>query len=312
MQHTRPPRRKGFTLIDLLAVGGCAAVLFALAAPAVMKARADARSRQCTNNLHQIAIALHDYHETYRALPAGWYAHHRLPGRSYGRGWMGSILPYVEQGALYGRINFNGPLPDANKLLQTRIALYRCPADPTPDVNFLRSNYGTSNYSGNYGFAVPAADAAGKQPAPLTQWLSPRQRANWPGRLPLPKSTNGMFYVNSAVGIADITDGTSHTLFVGERSLKSGAGIWPGVRRNEFVNDQLTDCSAGNEINSGFTAFSSYHPGGAHFVFVDGKVRFLSERIDSRAGTPGKRGFTGVGTFQALSSRNGGEPVKLR
>ena len=128
--------------------------------------------------------------------------------------------------------------------------------------------------------------------------------------MPAPKSTNGMFHINSVVRFRDVTDGTSNTLLVGERSAKSGAGIWPGVRRNEFASDQVTDCSSGNEINSGYSSFSSYHGGGAHFVIADGSVRFLSENIDSKAGTVMKGKFKGVGVFQALSSRNGGEIVR--
>ncbi|MFQ5734749.1 MAG: DUF1559 domain-containing protein, partial [Planctomycetaceae bacterium] len=218
MQRSRKSARRGFTLIDLACVGGCLTVMFALTAPAVVKARTDARSRQCINNLKQLGLALHNYHDVYNSFPPGWMSHHRLPGTSYGYGWMRGLLPFVEQGPLYNRLNFVKPLPKANKLLQTPIQVFRCPADPTPDKNPLRSNYGTSNYSGNYGFAIPAKHAGGEKAILLTHWMAPSRAQNWPGQTALPRSTNGMFYINSMVRFRDVTDGTSNTLLVGERS----------------------------------------------------------------------------------------------
>jgi type II secretory pathway pseudopilin PulG len=309
MRRIHSDRRRGFALVDLVFIGGCIAVLFALAAPAVVKSRSDARSQQCRNNLKLIGVALHNYHDIYRTFPPGWMAHHRLPGKSYGRGWMGGLLPFVEQKDLFDKMGFTKPLPEANKLLQTKVPTFRCPVDPTPDVNPLRGDYGTSNYSGNYGFAIPARDAGGTTAVLLKHWLPSDRTLNWPGTMAAPKSTNGIFYINSKVGIRDIVDGTSNTLLVSERSAKGGAGIWAGVRRNEFANDQLTDCSPGNEINSGAASFSSYHGGGAFILLCDGSTRFLSEKIESKAGTATKDGFTGIGVFQKLSARNDGQPI---
>lgn len=106
--------------------------------------------------------------------------------------------------------------------------------------------------------------------------------------------TNGMFWRNSSVRIASVTDGTSNTFIVGERSAKSGAGIWPGVQSNQFTSDVVTSCGPGNELNAGFDSFSSFHDGGANFSFCDGAVRFLSDKIDGKV-------------YRALSTRAGGE-----
>jgi len=310
MRRIRNAGRRGFTLVEFVCIGGCIAMLFALAAPAVVKSRSDARSQQCRNNLKQIGLALHNYHDVYKTFPPGWMAHHRLPGQSYGRGWMGGLLPFVEQVKLYERLDFRTQLlPDANELLQTKVPTFRCPVDPTPDVNPLRGDYGTSNYSGNYGFAVPARDAGGTEAVLLKHWLPSERTLNWPGTMAAPKSTNGIFHMNSRVGFRDILDGTSNTLAVSERSAKGGAGIWAGVRRNEFANDQVTDCSPGNEINSGATSFSSYHGGGAFILLCDGSTRFLSEKIESKVGTATPDGFGALGVFQRISARNDGQPI---
>jgi prepilin-type processing-associated H-X9-DG protein len=147
-------------------------------------------------------------------------------------------------------------------------------------VNDIRGGYGVSFYSGNHG------------------------NERLPGSADTPQQANGVFYWNSSIHLAEIVDGSSNTLMVGERGLDSALGIWPGVRANQHENDAVTDCSDHARINSDITSFSSLHGEGANFLFCDGAVRFISQTIDSQpAGTPG------LGTYQRLAQRDDGNPV---
>ena len=279
--------RRGFTLIELFVVIAVIAVLLTLCLPAVQHARDDARLAQCKNNLKQFALALHNYHDTTRSFPPGWTQHHPHPGPQTRFGWMVFILPYMDQVPLYKRLDFQSQRTEPLATFQMRLAAFRCPADSTPDTNALRDEFGTSNYSGNFG------------PVAAPRWTDGMDEF-WLGQLPTPLQTDGLAWLNSNVELRHIRDGTANTLLVGERSAASGAAIWMGVRGNEFESDQVTDCSPGHEINSGYGAFSSQHGGGANFAFCDGTVRFLSERIESGPAVPQMK------TYQNLSHRSDG------
>jgi prepilin-type N-terminal cleavage/methylation domain-containing protein/prepilin-type processing-associated H-X9-DG protein len=285
--------KRGFTWLEVLVVLALVAVMTSVALPALQQARQDARSNYCTNNLKQLGLAMHNYHDAHRVFPPAWTNYHPKAGPEVRFGWLAFVLPYMDQAPLYNQLDFRAQNPPTNELFQTKIPHYRCPSDTTPDVNPLRGNFGTANYSANYGPVSPP------------RWLPGRLSAGWPGQADTLLKTDGLMCLNSRTGIRDIVDGTSNTLMAGERSFTSGAGIWPGVGGNEFENDQVTDCSPGNEINSGFAAFSSRHGGGANFALVDGSVRFISETIESRAGTGAE-----MGTYQKLSQRNDGQTVE--
>jgi prepilin-type N-terminal cleavage/methylation domain-containing protein/prepilin-type processing-associated H-X9-DG protein len=284
--------KRGFTLIELLVVISMTTIVVSMALPSVQQARQDARAATCRNNLKQFALAMHNYHDIFRVFPPAWTNHHPKAGAEVRFGWTVYVLPQMDHAPLYNKLDFNAQNPPANELFQTKIATYRCPADTTPHVNSLRGNYGTSNYSGNFGPVAPP------------RWLPGRMSAGWSGQADTPLKTDGIMCLNSKVRLRDVTDGVSNTLMAGERSVTSGAGIWVGVGGNEFENDQVTDCSAGNEINTGFASFSSRHVGGANFVLADGSVRFLSEKIDSRAGSG-----AAMGTYQKLSNRRDNQVV---
>jgi len=290
MRSRRNLKRRGWSLVDVVTVAACVMFLLAVATPALTQIRSAARRENCKNNLRQIGLALHNYHDIFRSFPPGWISLSEQPDAGPRYGWQTFILIVVEQKPLYDLVDFNTPLPAATGIFQREIAVYRCPADATPGTNPLRGNYGTSNYSANYG----TAEGFRPEGANLTQWLAPRRTQFWPGQLPAVQRTNGIFWRNSSVRIAFITDGTSNTFAAGERSAKSGAGIWPGVQSNQFTTDAVTSCGPGNELNSGFQAFSSYHNGGANFVICDGRVRFLSDKIDAKV-------------YRALSTRSGNE-----
>jgi prepilin-type processing-associated H-X9-DG protein len=301
MSRKPQQKRRGFTLVEFLVVAGCSLVLVGLLTPSLESARSAARKAQCKNNMKQLGIAMHNYHETFGVFPPGWVANHRQPNSGFKFGWQTFILPFLEEGPLYRQINFSVPTKTPMKLLQKRIAVYRCPVDVTPDINPIRSKYGTSNYSGNYGvntFRTPKLEL-------LTNWMATRRTKNWPGQRAVPKSTNGIFHWSSSVRFRDITDGTSNTFMLGERSAYSGSGIWPGVASNEYVNDALTNCAPGNEINGSTRAFSSFHGKGAHFLLCDGSARFISQNISSVFDVENRE----LGLYQKLSIRNDGQVV---
>ena len=152
-------QKRGFTFVEMLVVLGVIAIAVAVLMPAIQQARQDVRRVQCKNNLKQLGLALHNYHDTYNLFPPGWVSKGGEPGLGARTGWQTAILPYIDQAPLYNQINFNEPPHEADgtpkKLFQTVIRAYRCPIDPTPDLNPLRGQYATSNYSGNYGNSAP-------------------------------------------------------------------------------------------------------------------------------------------------------------
>lgn len=285
--------RKGFTQVELVTVSVVLAVVVSVLAPAVYATRAASRQDMCRFNLKHIGLALHNYHEVHQTMPPAWTNHTTDPGLRIRLGWMASLLPYVDQAPLFDSLDWNSQRVDTPEFVdavQTPLSTFRCPSDSTPPTNPLRGGFGTSNYSGNFGSK------------PFPRWLEGGASFSWPGEPPTPVSSDGIFWWNSRVRIRDMRDGTANVLWVGETSVSSGASIWLGVRGNQFENDTLSDCSIGNEMNSGLGAFSSRHAGGAHFLMGDGTVRFISEKIESGAdGQPG--------LYQNLSSRADGRIV---
>ncbi|HBN75792.1 MAG TPA: hypothetical protein DD473_08240 [Planctomycetaceae bacterium] len=299
--QSQKPHSNGFTVIELAITLVIIIVTTSLLLPAIQESRNEARNRDCINNLKQLGLALHNYHDVFNTFPPGWIRNTPYAQSPSAFGWQAMILPFIEQAALYDRLEFRVPYSsgafeqDNNAILQTVISTYRCPGDSTPATNPMRGEWGTSNYSMNYGSE------------PVPRMLPLDGSMNWPGALPTRLHTNGIGWWNSRVGIRDTTDGTSNTLMVGERSVKSAAGIWPGVRSNSSETDQVTDTSYGNEINSGLNSFSSPHRGGANILLCDGSVRFLSDQVDSQPRGPGKDDVGGL--FQKLGCRNDGQVV---
>jgi prepilin-type N-terminal cleavage/methylation domain-containing protein len=278
-------KRSGFTLIELLVVIAIIAILIALLLPAVQQAREAARRTQCKNNLKQLGLALHNYHDTHRAMPAAYYWDPNNFNRGWGWGTM--ILPMIEQGTLYNAMNVSSErIPrDPDQFTQTPISAYRCPSDTGPQINPERNDQGTSNY-----IAVQGADFQGG-------YRSTSARIGDYGGL-MGKATKLRF--------RDATDGLSNTLLVGERAFVNKppempwrAGQWVGVTYQAgyagvmrcLWNDPDYDLNG----ESSWT-FSSRHVGGVQFVLGDGSVRFLSENLD---GT----------TLVRLAQRNDGEVI---
>jgi prepilin-type processing-associated H-X9-DG protein len=258
------------------------AILVALLLPAVQQAREAARRSSCKNNLKQIGLAMHNYHETHGAFPPGivdrlgnWSDRcsfmsngDPLPNNDFRAwGWGTFLLPFLEQPALYEQLNPNGcRMPNAEAiypglgaLLQTPLSIYRCPSDGGDDIINYHQNYTTSNYPISFQIGFP----------------------------------------NSRVRFRDIEDGTSNTFMHAERRFKrdpdgdryTGAMAWGRSNNTDaayhFRSGPQINYRPTPHTNGGFGTdpgcvrhvVSSPHTGGSHFLMCDGAVRFVSENI---------------------------------
>lgn len=279
--------RRAFTLIELLVVIAIIAILIALLLPAVQQAREAARRTQCKNNLKQAGLALHIYHDAFNTFPSGWIGvENGLPsahGGINGAGWGTMILPYLDQRNLYQlfnpRIAIEDPLNDQFRL--TRLPTFSCPSDPQPP----RFEIEDEGSPGTVICELPVANYVG---AFGTDELDGCQ--NPPGTAPVRVDgqcrSNGILYHNSDVKIRDIVDGTSNTLLVGERKTNESFGwysTWVGrVADGEEAFQRILGSfdHTPNHPDAHFDDFSSWHVGGAQFLFADGHVRFIPESID--------------------------------
>jgi len=280
---TKPMRKRGFTLIELLVVIAIIAILIALLLPAVQQAREAARRSQCKNNLKQIALALHTYHDVHRAFPPG-YLFHPANGSNCAT-WSIFILPYLEEGNLYNSFNFAsacvasastqvGSLTQA-QAAATIVNTFRCPSDPGADAI---DSVALSNYPGNAGPEAPSGGIA-------------------PGNADITVSgpNGGVFTLQISRRERDLKDGTSNTLMVGERRTEgddieqsqNNFAIWSSpnfLAANPAKRAALIYGWGTSPINDQTATkqgcFSSPHEGGATFALGDGSVRFLSESID--------------------------------
>jgi prepilin-type N-terminal cleavage/methylation domain-containing protein/prepilin-type processing-associated H-X9-DG protein len=319
----RRTRTRGFTLIELLVVIAIIAVLIALLLPAVQAAREAARRMQCTNNLKQIGLALHNYESANSCFPPGYLA--RMDPVTFdndgpGWGWAARALGQMEQPALYNGVNFAlGIEQPANQTARvTTIATFLCPSDATRQDVFTVVDSTTSNTapgapicdvaSSNYVGSVGSGDPSSLYPYLIDDDDGP------PGR----DNGNGIFFRNRCVTIAGILDGTSQTFLAGERSQNLSRATWTGAVTRAAVPLVLLQGGAGYDPEGGGALVLSHtgeghgpnspsgqahgdqywsrHPGGADFLFGDGSVRFIKEQV-------------GFAIFQALATRAGGEVV---
>ncbi len=306
-------QRSSFTLIELLVVIAIIAVLIGLLLPAVQKVREAANRTKCRNNLKQLALGLHMYHDTNNFFPQN---SDRFVG------WAVFLLPYVEQTALHNQIN---PAQQSMQrgvtnaallpLFQTPLSVFMCPSDvggnlnnnrlfpppPSGTLQLARSNYPASGGNHNVLAGEPA---------------------------------NGVISNTTRLNIRTITDGTSTTFLVGERSTISHGGspadcptkvtphnnnfasVWAGWTQFGGVNTSM-DIAFGltlARMMDGYTAgtsacvplyaFSSLHPGGAHFAMCDGSVQFINANIEWTP--PGRQP---LGAYNRLGNRQDGLPV---
>lgn len=289
--------RSGFTLVELLVVIAIIGVLVALLLPAVQSAREAARRMKCQNNLKQFGLALHNYHDTFNRMPAAYYrAWPTSNGSTFGTpgwGWGAMILPRIEQQALYEVMNPGTLRLDGNAVTktpaQTPLPMFRCPSDTGPKTNANRGNYGTSNYVAVFGALY---DQASVGQAVVAGSVS--------------NANTGIFGPNSGVRLAEIQDGTSNTIMIGEmcygpNGVKDSTGgkrnyngaIWVGVPLDAPSNvaNMLSLCgyAAGADVKfrkintpDSSNAISSAHANGVQFAVGDGSVRSISNNADGK------------------------------
>ncbi|MER3414703.1 MAG: prepilin-type cleavage/methylation domain-containing protein [Gemmataceae bacterium] len=333
---------KGFTLIELLVVIAIIAVLIGLLLPAIQKVREAANRMSCGNNLSQIGKALHMYHDQLGRFPAakihsgsaGRFAgeggsqekyvgpegdfRRQSPGRIYNHtGWV-ALLPFIEQKGLFDRYRYDQPSANSSwygglgagdlagdasvnnaAVVGEYIKVYTCPSDQNPPP--VMNESGTGPYSrqnarrSNYLFATYRS----------TDYTGYYRPGEW---------WAGMFGTNGGCRIADVKDGTSNTIMVGESKqihTYSGYGPYWGSGTHTCCHGYVPDYRfhinfawgyyiygwTDNRRNLQYAwGFGSWHSGGANFLFGDGSVRFLPDTMD-------------FALFQALNSINGQEPI---
>ncbi len=292
---------RGFTLIELLVVIAIIAVLIALLLPAVQAAREAARRAGCINNLKQIGLGLHNYHQALDSFSIGYVAAPNADTNvtTPGWGWAAAILPFLEQPALYNGANVALPIEDpTNSTVRlTPLAIYTCPTDRFTG-RFTLADAGnnpiadaqTTSYVGSFGRDVNISKT--------------------------PDLGNGMFIRNRSFGLRDITDGSSQTILVGERGAVLTRVPWAGAinggicvvtpgspsqstRTKTAPVEPLARADTGGAPGNLFfdpDDFFSPHPSGIHFLMADGSVKFIKASISSAV-------------YGGLCSRNLGEIV---
>ncbi len=297
-------RRSGFTLIELLVVIAIIAALLGLLLPAVQKVRETANRLKCANNLHQIGLALQNYHDRNNGFPPGYQTAVASDNSDLGPGWgWGSfLLDDIEQDNVQKQIRFDlqiyDPLNAASRV--TQVAIYRCP-----------SEIGTTTFTVVDASGNAICDVARGNYVAMNGVLGVSTDA-W--------DNNGAFIRNKMMrAAADIKDGLSNTLFVGERAGNMSDSTWTGAVTNGVVPAQRYPTWAQQLANAELApalvlshgsqshlpnnplvfdadATSSYHVNGVNFLFGDGHVRPITNTIDGL-------------TYEALLTRASGEVI---
>jgi prepilin-type N-terminal cleavage/methylation domain-containing protein len=287
--------RRGFTLIELLVVIAIIAVLIALLLPAVQQAREAARRTQCKNNLKQLGLALHNYHDTHNVFP---YA--QTPCCAGGHTWVEMILPYIDNSPMYNQINFNVDITNGTSTTGNRglidskpFGFLACPSSPYAGKlqTKLAENFWLVDFPTQGLGYVPCAGSILPDsrtpdcPSGLTYciseaaitWDAPQSKGGGPG----------MFNRGPSVSrIRDVVDGTSNVYLLGERKAEE-------CRFGGAFNANFSIAYIGQKPNSPTRStdtfdwprncgYASHHVGGLHMLMADGSTQFVSTNIDFR------------------------------
>tara|TARA_R110002095_G_scaffold2463_6_gene10050 strand:- start:6402 stop:7400 length:999 start_codon:yes stop_codon:yes gene_type:complete len=323
--------KRGFTLIELLVVIAIIAILIALLLPAVQQAREAARRSTCKNNMKQIALALHNYHETHRVFPPGAiattatssaYDAWRDAGSTSGSGlhgtsWLVQILPFVDQSVIYDKWNFNTNVMGNRNAAETNLPVFYCPTRRSKvrrlDEQLMISENPVSSATPvtltkpfikggcDYGACIGGGNgwSDGDIIHPTHRMTS--EIGSFGGGT---GGFLGMFSVNSDTAIRDIDDGISNTIMTGEVMKLHGSTAptrsqdgWAVGGVSTMFDTGISGGTSGGFNNNFYQSAGSDHVGGAHFGFADGSVHFLSENMSSQV-------YLELGTADGRESTN--------
>jgi prepilin-type N-terminal cleavage/methylation domain-containing protein/prepilin-type processing-associated H-X9-DG protein len=315
---------RGFTLVELLVVIAIIGTLVGLLLPAVQAARETARRLQCTNNLKQLALGIHNFHDANKKFPLAFKATDAyksgMTDATYGQGisWIAFVLPFIEQSALFSRVNFDiasittSSDPNSSLAVSNRVDTLYCPSNGSLEDGRLSGSATpasvarTMNYFGIMGVVVPGSLAA--------TYPKYSNGGTWPQAIRPSQGIFGVAATNSAVSLQprgaaakDVTDGLSKTYLLGEIAWAGmgkqgnfnvlsylvgyngwGLGQFINPARNIYYSRPINISKA--EVEGGLTVpsdgqynnmnWGSNHPGGTNFVMGDGSVAFVGDAID--------------------------------
>ena len=356
MGFHRPVRRRGFTLIELLVVIAIIAIMISLLMPAVQQAREAARRTQCKSHLKQLGLALHNYEETHSVLPAGYYSYFTSDGRgpawanidprtwdaAPGWGWGTMILPFLEQRTVSDQFEPENPLwsPAYADAVAAKLPVFLCPSSSGGDesfsvrdaagnpltINGRQIRLGRSHYVASHGQESCWGDCGASLTGIVFTDIYTSATTTITINGDVSRVADGPFYRNSRTRFADVKDGLTNTIFLGEHSSRLSEKTWVGVVPGAYTHpnfktpENAPDAAgtltlvhagpSGGELDiTGFPIihpvnFPTYHvgqmyaehAGGGHICLGDGSVRFISENIN-------------LLTFAELSSISEGEVV---
>ena len=285
-------RKRGFTLIELLVVIAIIAILIALLLPAVQQAREAARRTQCRNNLKQLGIALHNYHDAHRSLPAGYASYATSNGSAPatanldpntwdaapGWGWTAMLLPYMEQNNLAEQLAPVNPIwhTPYSGLVETKLSMLLCPSASGDEEAFVVQDasgqpltingntvrLGRSHYVASHGQESCWGECGASLTGEVFTDIYTSQTKTVTINGDVSRVADGPFYRNSRTRFSDVTDGTSNSIFLGEHSSRLSDKAWAGVVPGAFTHPRFTSPENGPDAAATLTLVHAGPSGG--------------------------------------------------